>query len=342
MGLKEPPEKTWVTANFDIAIRSRNEPQARTWRPTRGSLSLPGALDLPDAKLTYRSLGQLRPDRSNLVLVPTPYNAWVQDQTWLMGTVFDPARWCVVVVGQWGNGRSSSPSNSALGLGSQGWPVDHRDNVRAQRRLLEEVFAVESPALICGWSMGAQQAYHWGVLEPERSWLPAYRRCACRTTPPTPICCRRAFWRRDWMASSANWIPAPAVSATTKPIPPRARTGERCPAAWKRPWLHSRPMAACGRPGGKGSARPTTPWPRAATGWRCPEPLFWSWLESSGLRFSAQAVGSAEQGRKGRTAWAGLYDTGGSTSGRQCLHRGDDPAPNRSQTERHPTQKPPC
>jgi homoserine O-acetyltransferase len=40
--------------------------------------------------------------------------------------------------------------------------------VRAQVRLLEEVFGVEGPALILGWSMGAQQGYHWAALEPRR------------------------------------------------------------------------------------------------------------------------------------------------------------------------------
>jgi len=47
---------------------------------------------------------------------------------------------------------------------------------------LEEVFAVESPALIYGWSMGAQQAYHWGVIEPERSQRLC---CICGTARTT-------------------------------------------------------------------------------------------------------------------------------------------------------------
>jgi homoserine O-acetyltransferase len=48
---------------------------------------------------------------------------------------------------------------------------------------LEECFGVESPALIYGWSMGAQQAYHWGVLEPERSQRLC---CICGTARTTP------------------------------------------------------------------------------------------------------------------------------------------------------------
>ncbi|MFM9047248.1 MAG: alpha/beta fold hydrolase, partial [Cyanobium sp.] len=123
---------------------------------------------LEEAHLAYRVFGELAADRSNLVLMPTSYGAWPADIDWVMGPILDPARWCVVVVSQFGNGRSSSPSNSAMGLAESGWIVSHADNVRAQGRLLEEVFGAESPALIYGWSMGAQQGYHWAVLEPQR------------------------------------------------------------------------------------------------------------------------------------------------------------------------------
>ena len=44
----------------------------------------------------------------------------------------------------------------------------HWDNVHAQRQLLEEVFGVERLALVYGWSMGAQQALHWGAIFPDR------------------------------------------------------------------------------------------------------------------------------------------------------------------------------
>ncbi|MFM9089423.1 MAG: alpha/beta fold hydrolase, partial [Cyanobium sp.] len=123
---------------------------------------------LENAHVAYRVFGELAADGTNLVLMPTSYGAWPEDIDWVVGPILDPEHWCVVVVSQFGNGRSSSPSNSAMGLAESGWCVSHADNVRAQRRLLEEVFGVESPALIYGWSMGAQQGYHWAVLEPER------------------------------------------------------------------------------------------------------------------------------------------------------------------------------
>ncbi len=138
---------------------------------------------IPAAWLDYRVYGTLAADRANLVLYPSSYGAWPEDIDWVVGPILDPERWCVVLVSQFGNGRSSSPSRGEPGLAGGRWPVDHRDNVAAQRRLLEEVFAVTTPALIYGWSMGAQQAYHWAVLEPQRT-----RRicCVCGTARTTP------------------------------------------------------------------------------------------------------------------------------------------------------------
>jgi homoserine O-acetyltransferase len=43
----------------------------------------------------------------------------------------------------------------------------HVDNIRAQREMLAERFGVERLALVYGWSMGAQQALHWGAIYPD-------------------------------------------------------------------------------------------------------------------------------------------------------------------------------
>jgi len=123
--------------------------------------------ELADAQINYQLFGELNSDCSNLILYPSAYGAWSEDMQWLVGPIFDSNRWCVLLVNQFGNGRSSSPSNSAMGLVEQGWLLSHVDNVRAQKQLLRHLFGETRPALIYGWSMGAQQVYHWGALEPE-------------------------------------------------------------------------------------------------------------------------------------------------------------------------------
>jgi len=62
------------------------------------------------------------------------------------------------------NGLSSSAADTA------DWPtvVTYADLVEVQRRLLAEVFGVERLAAVYGFSMGAQQAYHWAALHPDR------------------------------------------------------------------------------------------------------------------------------------------------------------------------------
>jgi homoserine O-acetyltransferase/O-succinyltransferase len=121
---------------------------------------------LPNARLVYRTYGTLAPDRANVVLYPSSYGAHHSDLEWLVskGGILDPSRYFVVLVNMFGNGLSSSPSHTT-GLT---FAVSHYDNVAAQERLLREAFGVERLALVYGWSMGAQQAYHWAVLHPER------------------------------------------------------------------------------------------------------------------------------------------------------------------------------
>jgi homoserine O-acetyltransferase len=126
---------------------------------------------LPKAELVYRTHGTLASDRSNVVLYPTSYGAQHTDIEWLVGPggILDASRWFVVIANMFGNGLSSSPSNCQVcGLAEDGFTFTHFDNVRAQERMLRAVFGVERLALVYGWSMGAQQAYYWGALFPER------------------------------------------------------------------------------------------------------------------------------------------------------------------------------
>ena len=149
-----------------------------------GLLTLQRGLTLPKAHLAYKTYGQLAPDKSNVILYPTSYGAHHTDIEWLIarGRVLDPERYFVIVPNQLGNGLSTSPSNLVEPFGLGRTPLfTHLDNVHAQERLLREVFGVTQLALVYGWSMGGQQALHWGALFPDR----VARICAVCTSART-------------------------------------------------------------------------------------------------------------------------------------------------------------
>lgn len=140
-----------------------------TWPTQRGTfplgdLVLQSGAVLPDARISWKTHGTLSPARGNVILYPTSYSAQHTDLEWLLGPagVLDPTRWFIVIPDMFGNGLSSSPSNTP------DYPtlVTAWDNVQAQRRMLREAFGIEHLACVYGWSMGAQQAYHWAACFP--------------------------------------------------------------------------------------------------------------------------------------------------------------------------------
>ena len=136
-----------------------------------GNLTLQCGMILPGAQLTYQTYGKLAADKSNVVLYPTSYGAHHMDIEWLIGPggILDSDKYFIIIPNMFGNGLSSSPSNMAEPFGMGRFPsFSHWDNVQAQRRMLEEVFGITHLALVYGWSMGAQQALHWGAVFPDQ------------------------------------------------------------------------------------------------------------------------------------------------------------------------------
>jgi homoserine O-acetyltransferase/O-succinyltransferase len=124
---------------------------------------------LPKANIVYKTYGELNQERTNAILYPTSYGANHQDIEWLISpdSILDPSQYFIIIPNMFGNGLSSSPSNNeTCGLAESGFWFTHLDNVRAQKKLLDSL-GIAKLALIYGWSMGAQQAYHWGALYPE-------------------------------------------------------------------------------------------------------------------------------------------------------------------------------
>jgi homoserine O-acetyltransferase len=137
-----------------------------------GDVVLQSGLTYRGARLAYKTHGTLNTAKSNVIIYPTSYGAQHPDLEWLIrpGKALDPSKYFIVIVNKFGNGLSSSPSNTPPPFDRGRYPhFTMTDNVRVQQRLLAEVFGIERVALVYGFSMGAQQAFHWAALFPTGS-----------------------------------------------------------------------------------------------------------------------------------------------------------------------------
>ncbi len=136
-----------------------------------GDVVLQSGLTYRNAKLAYKTYGTLDAAKSNVIVYPTSYGAQHPDTEWLIaaGKALDPTKYFIVIPNLFGNGLSSSPSNTPPPFDRGRYPhFTATDNVRVQQRFLAETFGIERVALVYGFSMGAQQALHWGALFPDR------------------------------------------------------------------------------------------------------------------------------------------------------------------------------
>jgi homoserine O-acetyltransferase len=136
-----------------------------------GDVVLQSGLTYRGARLAYKTYGTLNAAKSNVIVYPTSYGAQHPDTEWLIaaGKALDPTKYFVVIPNLFGNGLSSSPSNTKPPFDRGRYPhFTVTDNVRIQQRFLAETFGIERVALVYGFSMGAQQAFHWGALFPDR------------------------------------------------------------------------------------------------------------------------------------------------------------------------------
>ncbi len=124
---------------------------------------------LPKAVVVYGTYGHLNAARDNAILLPSHYMATHRGYEWLIGPgkALDTLKYFLVATELFGNGHSSSPSNTPEPFHGPRFPVmTIRDNVAAVKRLLEEDLHVTHLRAIIGFSMGAQQAFQWAVSHP--------------------------------------------------------------------------------------------------------------------------------------------------------------------------------
>jgi homoserine O-acetyltransferase len=124
---------------------------------------------LPQVRVVYGTYGKLNAAKDNVVLLPSHYMANFHGYEWLIGAdkALDPSKLFLVATELFGNGNSSSPSNTPEPFHGPRFPVTTiRDNVEAAHRLLTEELKITHLRAIVGFSMGAQQAFQWAVSYP--------------------------------------------------------------------------------------------------------------------------------------------------------------------------------
>ncbi|TDK41394.1 alpha/beta fold hydrolase [Antarcticimicrobium luteum] len=135
-----------------------------------GTYKFQCGLAVPDCKLAYKTFGTLNAAKDNVIVYPTWYSGQHYDNEWLIGPgmALDPEKYFIVIPNMFGNGLSSSPSNTPEPYNADRFPdVTAYDNVMAQHRLITEKFGIEKVRMVTGWSMGALQTFHWGALFPD-------------------------------------------------------------------------------------------------------------------------------------------------------------------------------
>jgi homoserine O-acetyltransferase/O-succinyltransferase len=163
-----------VFAVVGAASRAQEAPKNAIEKPERHefvmqSFKTESGGVLPRAVVVYGTYGKLNAAKDNVVLLPSHYMADHHGYEWLIGAdkALDPAKLFLVATELFGNGHSSSPSNTPEPYHGPRFPVTTiRDNVEAVHRLLTEELKVTHLRAVIGFSMGAQQAFQWAVSYP--------------------------------------------------------------------------------------------------------------------------------------------------------------------------------
>lgn len=125
---------------------------------------------LPEARVVYGTYGHMNAAHDNVILLPSHYMADLHGYEWLMGPghALDLDKYFLVTSELFGNGNSSSPSNTPEPLHGPRFPVTTiRDNVEAVHQLLTTELGVRHLQAVIGFSMGTQQAFQWAVSYPD-------------------------------------------------------------------------------------------------------------------------------------------------------------------------------
>jgi homoserine O-acetyltransferase len=137
-----------------------------------GQCKLENGQIVEDCRVGYRTFGHLNAARDNAVLMPTWLYGTSGDLVSLFGDgsspqhMVDTSRFFGIAIDAFGNGVSSSPSNSPRQHGTAFPAYTLRDSVHAEYRVVTEVLHLKHLHALVGLSMGGEQTFDWSVMYP--------------------------------------------------------------------------------------------------------------------------------------------------------------------------------
>ena len=134
-----------------------------------GDVKLLSGKFLKSAKLAYKTYGELNKNHSNVIVLPTFYTGThIRNEDFIgKNRALNPNKYFIISINMFGNGLSSSPSNTIrLQHGSRFPEITLWDNIYCQHKLITEKLKIKKIALVTGWSMAGCQSYQWAAQYP--------------------------------------------------------------------------------------------------------------------------------------------------------------------------------
>ena len=129
-------------------------------------------ITVPNVKLAYKTYGTLNNEADNAILLLHGVSGTHESAASVLikgrKRAISPQKHFIIAPNMFGNGLSSSPSNTPPPFeGADFPPVTIYDNVRAQHKLVTEELGISKLRLVVGSSMGGLQSFHWAAIYPD-------------------------------------------------------------------------------------------------------------------------------------------------------------------------------